>query len=140
MHFKSEKGRKELIEYNKKWTDGRAGFPNIDVKKLKYGSLAGSHLGLAVRCAHQRMKTPLGLDLADVVENDAKLKKIADEGLEYLVLKEDTPLDAQRDISAWRNQDQNSNLAFHEFALIQTILDVAAQEAERTKGKCPSGL
>ena len=66
-------------------------FPNIDPKKLKYGSLAGSHLGLAVRCAHQRMKTPLGLDLAAVVENDAKLKKVAGEGFEYLVLKEDTP-------------------------------------------------
>ena len=85
------------------------------------------------------MKTPLGLDLAAVVENDAKLQKVADEGLEYLVLKEDTPLDAQRDISAWRNQDQNSNLAYHEFALIQTILDVAAQEAKRTKGQVSLG-
>ena len=41
-------------------------------------------------------------------------------------------MDAQHDISQWRNQDQNSNLSFHEIELVQALI-LAAK-----KGSCAS--
>ena len=92
---------------------------------MTFGTLAGSHLTFASRCADQGMLTPQGVHLADVASQDAKLQKAANLGLECIVLKEEAPYELQADISAWRIQDQNSNMSYHEFDLLQTILEVA---------------
>jgi len=139
VHYKSEKGRKDLVSFNQKWSEGRVGFPKVNPKKMRYGTLAGSHLTLAVRCTLERMVTPQKVDLGKVRDDDPKLAKVADQGLEYIILQEETPLDAQDKISSWRNQGQHSNLVFHEFEMTQAILDVAKKHALKGKGKVEVG-
>ena len=129
VHFKSERGRKDLLEYNHSWSEGRSGFPRIHKDQMQYGTLAGSHLTLALRCVKQGMVTPGGMSLGALTAEDEKLDRVCNRGLPYVVLQEETPLDAQHDISQWRSQDQNSNLSFHEIELVQSLILAARKEA-----------
>ena len=139
IHYTSDKGRKDLVNFNLKWSQGRVGFPKVNAKKMRYGTLAGSHLTLAVRCVLERMQSPQGHDLGKLVDIDPKLKKVVEQGLEYIILEEDTPLEAQEKISSWRNQDQNSNLSFHEFESMQVLVDTAKRHALKRNGKVELG-
>ena len=106
----SEKAKAHLLEHNKRFSDGRPGFPAVDEGAMKYGTLAGSHLTLALRCVE--MDTPClgaGRGVKHLLSEQPSLKEAVQRGLAYWVLREDTPLDVQASISQWRNQDQNSN-------------------------------
>ena len=130
MRYTSPGGRLALVDYNRSWSEGRSGFPQIFGEKMMHEAIAGSHLTLAFRCAKQGMVTPEGVDLGAVVRGDEKLKVATTRGILYLVLREDIPLDAQHDITQWRNQDQNSNLIFHEFELIQSVVQAARKQSD----------
>ena len=128
VHYRSDEGRKALLGSNERFTEGRCGFPRIYEEKMKYGTLALSHFTLAVRCVRQGMVTPSGVNLGELLKEESKLARLAAQAAQYVVFKEETPVDAQREISQWRNPDQNSNLSFHEFALIQHIIQAARKE------------
>ena len=133
VHYRSEEGKKALIAFNQRFSQGRVGAPKIHPEKMKYGTLASAHLTLAVRCVAEGMVSPVsGKNLGRLVVEDEKLGRVVLRGLQYTVLKETIPVEAMQEISQWRNQDQNSNLAFHEFELVQSLV----AQARKTSIQC----
>ena len=53
VHFKSAEGKRKLLEHNLRFTTGNQLLPRIEESKVLYGSLAGSHLNLALRLLQQ---------------------------------------------------------------------------------------
>ena len=106
----SDKNRAHLQAHNQRFTEGRSEFPPADEKRMEFGTLAGSHLTLALRCIESGVVCQsTGLSAQAIVEKQPNLKQVVERGMRYHVLREDTPLDILSDISQWRNQDQNSN-------------------------------
>lgn len=131
----SEKGKADLQAHNCRFTDGRTGFPSVDERNMEFGSLAGSHLTLAFRCVESDVLClATGSGSKDIAEKQPSLKHAMQRGLRYWVLREDTPLAVLADISQWRNQDQNSNQAFHEMELMVLIAKMARTSIDAAPG------
>ena len=124
VEFKSLESKKKLLEHNHRFTKATTLLPKIDDSKALYGSLAGSHLNLALRLIHQDAFSPAG-SLSSLLEGNKTLSDTVHHGHKWWVLKEDTPEAAQVDISLWRNQDQNENHGIHEVEILQTIVATA---------------
>ena len=124
VEYKSPEGKKKLLEHNKSFTQGCSLLPAIDEQKALYGSLAGSHLNLALRLIQSGASSPAG-DLGALVADDTSLKEVVSNGHRWWILPEDVPLDRQVDISLWRNQDQNDNQGTHEIEILQSIVSAA---------------
>ena len=121
VEHKSQAGIQELIEHNRRFTQGNKLLPNIleNHSGPWYGSLACSHLNLAFRCLKQGTVSPIG-DLSETLQNPT-LKEVVHSGHRWWVLKETVAKERQVDISVWRNQDQNENQQTHEMEILQTI-------------------
>ena len=132
VEFKSEEGKKRLLEHNQRFTKSCKLLPQVDEKVALYGSLAASHLNVALRLIHSSGSSPIG-DLAALTADDESLKDVVQNGHRWWVLPEDTPPDRQVDISLWRNQDQNENQGTHEIEILQTIMSTAHEMSETTK-------
>ena len=118
----SESKKAALLASNKRFTEGRPGLPPIDEKRMEYGTIAGSHLTLALRCVESDAPCwSSGFGAKKLIDKQPNLKLASTRGLKYWVLKEDTPLEVIQAISSWRNQDQNVNQAFHEMELMVLI-------------------
>ena len=121
-----------LVDYNLRFSEGRPLLPSVDKEGMTYATLAGSHLTLAVKCVKDNMQSPhLLTQLGQLAKDDEKLRNVVNKGLKYWILKEDTPVDAQREISQWRSQDQNSSQAFHEIELVHALSLATKKEALR---------
>ena len=70
VEYKSQAGIQELLEHNRKFTQGNKLLPNIleNHSGPWYGSLACSHLNLAFRCLKQGTVSPIG-DLSETLQN-----------------------------------------------------------------------
>ena len=77
------------------------------------------------------MVTPQGHNLAEVVGRCAPLQKVMTKGIKAIVLREDLPDAAKQEISGWRNSDQNTSQAYHEFEMANDI--IVAAKAQRLK-------
>ena len=126
VEFRSAEGKRKLLEHNHRFSASNPQLPFIDESKVLYGSLASSHLNLALRLIQQGAASPVG-DLRGLCEKDRVLADTVQNGHKWLVLQEDTPLEAQVDISLWRNQDQNENNGTHEIELLQNVVASAEQ-------------
>lgn len=121
----SDEARQKLQAHNKRFAEGRTGFPSVDEKAMEFGTLAGSHLTIALRCVESDVPClSTGFGSKAIADSQAPLKLAAQRGLAYWVLKEDTPLSVLSDISQWRNQDQNSNQPFHEMELLVLVTNI----------------
>ena len=134
----SEKGKAEVLEHNRKFTQGSPHLPQIleenFVSGPVYASLAGTHLNLALRCLKNGTPSPLG-DQSDLLSNLPSLKQVALHGHRWLVLNEDLSKEQQTDISLWRNQDQNENQHTSEIEILRTLQHVATAFLSSGKGK-----
>ena len=126
IEFKSEKGKRLLLEHNERFSKGNHLLPPILVKGhvVWYGSLAASHLNLALRCIRAGVNSPIG-DLKSLIDDDVHLREVVQNGHRWWILPEETLVEEQQDISVWRNQDQNENQQTHEMEILQTIKAVA---------------
>ena len=127
VEFKSAEKKRELLNHNRRFTYGNVLLPNIEEDKVLYGSLAGSHLNLALRLIQQGASSPAG-DLRSLAASDASLQDAVAHGHKWFVLRENTDPREQVDISLWRNQDQNENFQTHEIELLQTIMSTAKEQ------------
>ena len=118
------KGKQQLIEHNLRFSSCSEFLTKIHEDKVLYGSLAGSHLNLALRLLQQGASSPAG-DLSKLCESNLTLEDTVQNGHKWWILKEQTPLEDQVDISLWRNQDQNENHASHEIEILQHIVATA---------------
>ena len=117
--FTSEKGLKELIEHNIRFSKGCKRLPPIKEGAM-YGSLAASHFNLALRCIKNSTFSPIG-NLRDLLEDSANLKEVVTSGHRWWVLPETVLKERQVDISLWRNMDQNENQNSHEMEILGGI-------------------
>ena len=121
VEFKTPEGKRKLLEHNHRFSASNNQLPKIDESKVLYGSLASSHLNLALRLIQQGAASPVG-DLRALCEKDRVLAETVENGHKWWILQENTPLEAQVDISFWRNQDQNENNGTHEIELLQNVV------------------
>ena len=128
VEYKSPEGIKKLLAHNQKFTKGNKLLPPIkDLQGPVYGTIACSHLNIALRCVKNGTYSPLG-DLSCLLEQQT-LKEAAINGHKWWILPEETPPELQMEISTWRNQDQNENQATSEIEILQAI-KCAAQALE----------
>ena len=135
VEFRSEKAKAKLLEHNRRWSKGNPLFPPIHEDQVLYGSLAGSHLNIALRLIKGGCRSPVG-DLNSLLLEDEALKDVALNGHRWLILPEDTLKSIQVDISLWRNQDQNDNQGTHEMEIIQSI-KATVEVMSETEKKVP---
>jgi hypothetical protein len=132
VEFKSDEGKRKLLEHNKRFSKGCQLLPPIDEVKAMYGSLAGSHLNLSLRILQSGTSSPCG-DLSNLMAGDPSLKDMVLNGHRWWVLPEDTSAESQVDISLWRNQDQNENQGTHEIEILGTIAATASEISQKAK-------
>ena len=88
----SETAKAFLVEHNKKIRDRRPSVPAVDAGAIPYGSLAGSHLTIAMHCVRDNLQSAsLGCSAGALMKEDEKLSRAASKGLKYWVPREDTP-------------------------------------------------
>ena len=102
VEFKSEKGKRKLLEHDKRFTQGVSLMPHIEESKAAYGSLAGSQLNLALRLIQAGAASPAG-DLGSFSLENESLKEVAMNGHRWWILPEDTEEHLLADVSLWRN-------------------------------------
>ena len=119
VKYLSEQGKKDLLEHNHRFTKGNKLLPAVNEEAL-YGSLACSHLNMALRCIQAGLQSPVG-DLQDLMDDTGNLKDVVLNGHKWWVLPETVPAERQVDISLWRNMDQQENQATHDIELLQSI-------------------
>ena len=138
VQFTSEDGKNRLLEHNRRFSKGCSLLPPIEADKAMYGSLAASHLNLALRILQSGTPSPIG-DLGSLTSaHDKSLNEVVANGHRWWVLPEETPAERQVDISVWRNADQNENHGTHEVEILQTI-STTASEIARTSRKVLMG-
>ena len=119
IKFTSEKGLKDLHEHNSRFSKGCTNLPPIK-ESACYGSLACSHLNLALRCIQANTSSPVG-NLEDLTVDSPNLKEVSSSGHRWWVLPESLVKERQVDISLWRNMDQNEKQMSHEIEILQGI-------------------
>ena len=132
VEYKSEAGLRKLLEHNKRFSSPL--LPPINEQKVRYGSLAGSHLNLSFRvlkagCAGA---SPAG-DIRVIADESHALRDAVLNGHKWWILPESLATELKTDISLWRNADQNENQGTHEIELLQAVMSTAAlmQKSER---------
>ena len=60
VEFKTTEGKRKLLEHNRRFSASNTQLPKIDESKVLYGSLASSHLNLAMRLIQQGAASPEG--------------------------------------------------------------------------------
>ena len=132
VEFRTPKGIQAILEHNRRFTTGNRFLPPILEDNLAggpvYGSLAGTHLNLALRCLKNGVQSPIGA--LEPLLGHAGLKEVVMSGHKWIVLPETIDKQDQMDISLWRNQDQNENHAINEIEILQTILVVCQDLAD----------
>jgi hypothetical protein len=122
VQYTSPEGKAMLIEHNKRFSSSL--LPPVDEDKAMYGSLAGSHLNIALRLLQRGCNSPAG-DVRTLCDSDPSLKDAATHGHRWWILPESLATEIQVDISLWRNADQNENQGTHEIEILGTIMATA---------------
>ena len=91
IKYETPEGKRKLLEHNMRFSSK---LPPIDENLAQYGSIACSHLNLALRIIQ-------GLEDAPTLQ-DAHLQATVTEGLEWLVLPENLDVRAYQDLDFWR--------------------------------------
>ena len=86
IKFTTEKGLKDLVEHNQRFSKGSLRLPPIKDGAC-YGSLACSHFNLALRCIQAGTSSPIG-NLADLLIDSPNLRDVASSGHRWWVLPE----------------------------------------------------
>lgn len=137
VQFKSSEGKAKLLEYNKRFSKGNELLPPIEDDKVLYGTLAGTHLNLALRILRHGVSSP-ACNVQDIVEEGSSLAEVVQHGHRWWILPESTSHAAQVEVSLWRNQDQNENQGSHEIEILRGIISTC-EEMAVTRSKLPLG-
>lgn len=137
IQVKSSEGKERLIQYNKAFSSGNHLLPTIDQEKVMYATLAGTHLNLCLRILQAGLASP-ACDTAKLVASGSSLAEVVHNGHKWWILPEDTPVNAQVEVSLWRNMDQNENQSLHEIEILRNIM-ATCQELSRVKSKLALG-
>ena len=90
VEYKSEAGLRRLREHNKRFSSPL--LPPINVQKVRYGSLAGSHLNVSLRCIKVVCAgaSPAG-DIRAIADESPGLRDAVINGHKWWILPESLP-------------------------------------------------
>ena len=120
VQYKSDAGKARLLEHNRRFTSGASLLPPVDDSKAMYGTIAASHLNVALRILTHGVPSP-AVDVTNLVEAGSSLAEVVRSGHKWWILPEDTPCEDLIDISLWRNQDFRGNLMDASSSLMHLI-------------------
>ena len=126
--FKRQETKLRAIRDNLKKYGGSPLYPPIEEEDVKGETLAASHYNTALRCFRAGMKTASGRALV-VDEADTDLKLKITQGHVFIRVSEDMPVDEQKQISEWKNMDQNTNQVIHEMMRVRALEEICLKEA-----------
>ena len=121
--------KEELIQWNRKFSDGDDRYPAIFPAKMDKGSLACTHVATTSRMFKQGMTTQDGL-CCIVPPDDTHLQDLIRVGHLWWVLRSDCPDDVASEISIWYNSSNNSSQVSHEMEHIKHIQRVCRKEMQ----------
>lgn len=120
VQYISTEGKARLIEHNKRFTSGSSMLPPVVEDKACYGTIAGSHLNIALRILSHGVHSD-SADVTTMVVPGSSLAEVTSRGHKWWVLPENTDLQDLVDVSLWRNQDQRGKLGCASRALLRPI-------------------
>ena len=97
VQVRSSEGKAALIEFNKRFSKGNELLPPIDEDLVMYGTLASSHLNIALRLL--RHQSPSTTDLQNQLVEGTSLNEVVQNGHRWWVLPESTSKKAQVEVS-----------------------------------------
>ena len=121
-----------LVAFNEKLADGCDLYPPVFGKGMKYGSLASSHLTLALRCWKNTVHSSITGARFQVPADDDALKHVVSQGHSYFVLDDKISKEDAEFLSEWRNADQNQNQCNSEAQLIRTLQSLVEDELAKS--------
>lgn len=137
IQCKSPESKERLLEWNRRFSQGVSLLPPIDPEQALYGTLAGTHLNLALRIIQAGLPSP-ACDVSTLALAGTSLHEVVHRGHKWWILPEDTPLEQQIEVSLWRNMDQNENQAIHEIEVLRNIIQTCTEMAT-TRSTLPIG-
>ena len=137
VQFTSPEGKRKLLEYNRKFSKGNELLPPIEEDLALYGTLAGTHLNIALRILRHGVPSP-AVDVQALLEPGSSLHDVVHHGHRWWVLPESTSHASQVEVNLWRNQDQNENQASHEIEILRGIISTC-EELSITRSKLALG-
>ena len=122
VQYQTPEGKARLLEWNRRFTLGNPQMPYIDEDRAMYGTLAGTHLNIALRILQAGLA-----DATSVAPRGSALAEVVTHGHSWWILPEDTPRPSLIELSLWRNQDQNENQAMHEIEILRNLMSVCGE-------------
>ena len=117
VQYTSTEGKLKLLEHNRRFTAGTPTLPPVIPDTAMYGTLAGSHLNLALRILVHGVASPAA-DVTSMIEPGSSLEEVTKDGHKWFILPEETALSDRVNVSLWRNQDQRGRLRCTSRALL----------------------
>ena len=125
-----------LIAYNNKLAEGSDLYPPIIAELVKYACLAGNHLTIVFRLFKSSKKSSINGKTFSAPAEDEFLADVLENGHEYYVLDQKTPVEDQVFLARWKNTDQNQNqfagMCEH-LSHIQSVCAVAIKECPHVR-------
>ena len=113
--------REALERYNVNMSSQSPLMPIVEPGRIQYEGLANTHFNVALRLVQKAAYSPAG-DLSKLKEERPSLAHTATEGHKWIVLPESLAESLKKDISAWRNDDQNKNQPLTDAEMIRMAL------------------
>ena len=110
--------RKSLEDYNVSLSQSSPLMPKTEPGVIQYEGLACTHYNVSLRLVANSAYSPVA-DLAKLKDERPSLAEAASLGHHWVVLPEDLSESLRKDVSVWRNQDQNENQALTDGELIR---------------------
>ena len=128
IQCRSPESKERLLDWNRRFSQGVPLLPPIDPDQALYGTLAGTHLNLALRIIQAGVPSP-ACDVSTLAAPGTSLYEVVHRGHKWWILPEDTPLENQVQVSLWRNMDQNENQAIHEIEVLKNIAQTCTEQS-----------
>ena len=123
-------GVQELQDWNKRFSAGDLRYPRMDVHKMDKGSIASTHLNIALRCFKQGLRSAATGQVFTAGADAAALVAAVERGHLWWILSDAIPEPDALLISEWRNSDNNTSQIKHEIEYIRGIQRICRKEAE----------
>ena len=121
--------RKSLEEYNMSLSQSSPLMPKTEPGVIQYEGLACTHYNVALRLVSNSAYSP-NADLAKLKDERPSLAEASSLGHHWVVLPEDLSDSLKKDVSVWRNKDQNENQALTDGELIRMAKEAVGKYLE----------
>ena len=122
--------KKHLLEWNEGLASGNDLCPPVNKQRMVYGTLAASHMTLALRAFKAKMYSSITGSVFPVPADGPMLHNVVEHGHNYYVLDSKVSKSDAEFLSEWKNSDQNQNQGNSEAQLVRTLQKLLIAEME----------